>query len=354
MTNIEELIEWKNYCDKNELEKMLKFESIVEILTYWDDVNPENNLSRKSAGSLLNEFNNLIQGIEVPDRDYFFSFEPLSKERDGIIEDVKGIFETLIYKVKVWLNKYNITQQFEYLRSIMVGNCFPIRKSFLLEKDIPTEIKLEYRGSGKTGTREKVRVGVSPEAVIIERSEASVLYKEGDQLWIGNQRRPFEFIKDNGKWFLRKFRDNGDILEECPIRNGVFLIARTSGAARNGVLHRNKPMPISVAFNNLKPVLMRDEYHVLGEGDFSLEEGIKEKGIVVSRINGVYELIKFRYGYYVRDTRDDGYMNINVRIGKSSSMSSATQTEFLMNFDSANWVSSDGKICFEFGTIYIK
>lgn len=71
--------------------------------------------------------------------------------------------------------------------------------------------------------------------------------KEGEGFCIDNQMKqwiPVLVARKNGRGTIlmcRKFRNNGEILEEFPlIHNKVGLWALTSGAARNGVFHNYK------------------------------------------------------------------------------------------------------------------
>ena len=61
----------------------------------------------------------------------------------------------------------------------------------------------------------------------------------GDTYHIGNQMRPYMVVKRKDGLWLEKYGDHGNIIEEERIpRYGKYLLATSSGAARNGVFHR--------------------------------------------------------------------------------------------------------------------
>lgn len=87
-----------------------------------------------------------------------------------------------------------------------------------------------------------------------------IIYKEYDNeveslniggfFKIDNECRYWELEREGNKYFFRKYRNNGDLLNEVYIRKGDWLLASTSGACRNGMFHPANPFPIQVHFIN--------------------------------------------------------------------------------------------------------
>lgn len=106
-----------------------------------------------------------------------------------------------------------------------------------------------------THTRKVVDVIINDTGIVIKDKDGDEsTIKVGEEFWIGNQNRPFILEKKNGKIVFIKYRNNGDILEEEVIKPGKWLMATTSGAARNGLFHKVKPLPLRIHFNGFTPM----------------------------------------------------------------------------------------------------
>lgn len=186
-----------------------------------------------------------------------------------------------------------------------------------------------------THTRKVVKVSIDDYYITItDEYDDTERINIGEEFWIGNQNRPFILEKKNGKMVFIKYRNNGDILEEEVIKSGKWLMATTSGAARNGLFHKVKPLPLRIHFNGFTPMHpWKSKY----------DEDIVNNMMSFGKFNGlpVYKYAKDKKTYVIKI--EDAYYALYL-YRKSDARSRESQEEWMKLQSQATWFSTDGKL----------
>lgn len=186
-----------------------------------------------------------------------------------------------------------------------------------------------------THTRKVVEVSIDDNYITITDEDGDIEeIHVSEEFWIGNQARPFILEKKNGKMVFVKYRNNGDILEEEAIKPGKWLMATTSGAARNGLFHKVKPLPLKVHFNGFTPMHpWKSRY----------DEDILDNIDIAAGFNGlpIYKYTKDKNTYVIKI--EEAYYVLHL-YRKSDAQSRESQEEWLKLRSQAAWFTSDGNI----------
>ena len=161
-----------------------------------------------------------------------------------------------------------------------------------------------------------------------------IIYKEnddkehievGNSFKIGNECRYWDLEKDGNKYYFRKYRNNGDLLNEVYIRPGDWLMAVTSGACRNGMFHPVNPFPIQVHFIN----------HNLSN---LIRESIPGWAKEIGSINGctAFGDGTFTNGESVYIKNRSKYYPLTVEL-YSESTTNESQEQFEKDFENGDW-----------------
>ena len=162
-----------------------------------------------------------------------------------------------------------------------------------------------------------------------------IIYKEnddkiehievGESFKIGNECRYWGLEKAGNKYYFRKYRNNGDVLNEVYIRTGDWLMAVTSGACRNGMFHPVNPFPIQVHFIN----------HNLSD---LIRESIPGWAKEIGSINGctVYGDDTIPNGRSVYIKNRSKYYPLTVELYSEADTNEA-QEQFEKDFDNGAW-----------------
>ena len=231
---------------------------------------------------------------------------------------------TSLYKYGLMSDKYELVMAFpEYAEK---------------EKHIPEQMPKSatfITDETSTHTRKVVDVIINDTGIVIKDKDGDEsTIKVGEEFWVGNQARPFILEKKENKMVFVKYRNNGDVLEEEDIKPGKWLMATTSGAARNGLFHKVKPLPLKIHFNGFTPMHpWKSRY----------DEDILSNMTSFGEFNGlpVYKYTKDENTYVIKI--EDAYYTLHL-YKKSDAQSRESQEEWTTLRSQAAWFTSDGNI----------
>lgn len=206
------------------------------------------------------------------------------------------------------------------------------------EKHIPEQMPqsaIFVTNEISTHTRKVVKVSINDNYITITDEDDDIeKINIGEEFWVGNQTRPFILEKKENKMVFVKYRNNGEVLEEENVRPGKWLMATTSGAARNGLFHKVKPLPLKVHFNGFNPIHpWKSKY----------AEDIVDNMMSFGKFNGlpVYKYAKDKKTYVIKI--EDAYYPLYL-YSKSDAQSRESQEEWMKLRSQAAWFTSDGKL----------
>ena len=231
---------------------------------------------------------------------------------------------TSLYKYGLMSDKYELVMAFpEYAEK---------------EKHIPEQMPKSatfITDETSTHTRKVVDVIINDTGIVIKDKDGDEsAIKVGEEFWVGNQARPFILEKKDNKMAFVKYRNNGEVLEEEDIKPGKWLMATTSGAARNGLFHKVKPLPLRIHFNGFTPMHpWKSKY----------DEDIVDNMMSFGEFNGlpVYKYAKDKKTYVIKI--EDAYYPLFL-YRKSDAQSRESQEEWMKLRSQAAWFTSDGNI----------
>ena len=292
-----------------------------EKISYWIDRSRVNDIVRDINEYIVpNKYKNVFKEMTLKFKYKKSSFFNTNK---SFVKYSKEDF-TSLYNYALMSDKYELLMAFpEYAE----------KQKCTLEQMPKSATFITNETS--THTRKMVDVNIYDDYITITDEDGDIeRINIGEKFWIGNQNRPFILEKKENKMTFVKYRNNGETLEEVTVKSGKWLKATTSGAARNGLFHKVKPLPLRVHFNGFTPMhpwkSRYDEERLSNITSFGEFNGLP-----------VYKYTKDENTYVIKI--EDAYYTLHL-YKKSDAQSRESQEEWMKLRSQATWFSTDGKL----------
>ena len=338
------MVLWKDQAEIETFQQIVKYLTFNHAKTWWSENTMITSLTERIGGNAKVGY--WIDKSRVTDiaRDI----------NEYIVPDkYKAIFKEMSLKYKYKkssffnMNKSFVKYSVEDFRSLynysLLNNEYELMMSFpeysgKQEQYVPEQMPKSVTfvtDETSTHTRKVVEVIINDTGIVIkDKDDDELTIKVGEEFWIANQARPFILEKKENKMTFVKYRNNGETLEEVTVKSGKWLMATTSGAARNGLFHKVKPLPLRVHFNGFTPMhpwkSRYDEERLSNITSFGEFNGLP-----------VYKYTKDENTYVIKI--EEAYYVLHL-YRKSDAQSKESQTEWMKLWSQATWFSTDGKM----------